>query len=649
MANLVKHISTNAMHSSQELKRSREIDHRAVDAVVHDWSRFEIMPASTFDRVTTDDALRDIFKWLHDHLTPVQVMWMHAESRTETLFTAYALANILHQRRDLAASFFVSQNPTTDCASIVPTIAYQLAQTIPHAKEFIARVAQDNIIFTSANLEQVSKLIVEPLLMAGGSPSGHKLILLHGLEDCEDQDFQTSLLDNLSRALASMETTSPPPRLLVIGRYTNRLQECFSNLVSSSTLSGKVVLRPIQLHNWLGKEHAISQLMKDVELRESNLSTMLEAVIAERAAAGQGFRMAKAQQEQLRQQREAFEQKKVEQLGEELKTRLGEVEQREWKVKIDEEKLAARERKIQEKEKELKAKEEQADAHILERRQVLKEKEEQLKARELEVKKREQELNLRMVRKQLEQETMANSKVVADPANLPRREGEVNEKEPERTLPVVQSQSIDMQARYLQMEIKALEEEMIKRRAFPLSNTGSPSSSQNSHPFSQHFSGPSPPYCISGQNPSNSPLLSQVWRSQSPMFEPPSMPYRAPSPDVALVASVSSYMPTQPPSPKLSFNHLVSPPPRATTPIEAFNNNISPYQAQKLQIHESPSLGAHMYDHAGTYRRSSPDPAVVQTSPQILRSSSPQPSPSMLRSPQLHLKGIRFFVFNHWI
>jgi len=629
MANLLKHISTDAMHSSQELKRSGEIDHGAVDAVVHDWSRFEIMPTSTFDRVTTDDALRDIFKWLHDHLTSVQVMWMHAESRTETLFTAYALANILHQRRDLAASFFVSQNPTTDCTSIVPTIAYQLAQTIPHAKEAIARVAQDNIIFTSANREQVSKLIVEPLLMAGGSPSGHKLILIHGLEDCEDEDFQTSLLDNLAHALASMETTSSPPRLLVIGRYTDRLQECFLKLVSSSILSRKIILRPIHLHNWLGKEHAIAQLMKEVELRESNLSTMLEDVIAERVAAGQGFRTAKKEQEQLRRQREEFEQMKVERLGEELAARVEEIEQREQKMKVVEEVLAARERKIQEKEEELKAMEEQVGANILEGRRVLKDKEEQLKAMELKLRERERELNLCMTRKQFKQENMANSKVVVDPANSQRQE--TNEKESERKLPAVQLQgpSFDIQA--WDVQIKALEED-IKRQVFSISNTGFPSSSsQNSHPFVQHSPDPSSPYSVSGHGPSNSPLLSQVWGSPSP----PLMPYRAPSP----VASVSSYMPSQPPSPKLSFNHLVSPPPQATTPIASFHN-ISPYQAQTLQIHESPSLGAHGYAH-GMYGRSSPGP-VVQISPQILRSSSPQPSPQILRSssPQPYAKGI---------
>jgi len=490
----------------------------------------------------------------------------------------------------------------------------------------------------------VSKLIVEPLLMAGGSPSGHKLILIHGLEDCEDEDFQTSLLDNLAHALASMETTSSPPRLLVIGRYTDRLQECFLKLVSSSILSRKVILRPIHLHNWLGKEHAIAQLMKEVELRESNLSTMLEDVIAERVAAGQGFRMAKAQQEQLRRKREEFEQKEVEQFGKELTTRLREIEQREQKVKTDEEVLAARERKIQEKEAELKAREEQVGANILEARRVLKEKEEQLKARELKLREREQELHLGMTRKQFKQENMANSKVVVDPANSQRQEVE---KEPERKLPAVQlqGQSIDIQAWNVQMEIKALEEE-IKRQAFPISNTGFPSSSsQNSHPFVQHSPGPSSPYSVSGHGPSNSPLLSQVWRSPSPMFEPPLMPYRAPSP----VASVSSYMPSQPPSPKLSFNHLVSPPPQATIPIASFHN-ISPYQAQTLQIHESPSLGAHMYDH-GMYGRSSPGPVVQmspqilrssspQPSPQILRSSSPQPSPSVLRSPQPYAKGI---------
>ncbi len=164
---------------------------------------------------------------------------------------------------------------------------------------------------------------------------------------------------------------------------------------------------------------------------------------------------------------------------------------------------------------------------------------------------------------------------------------------------------------------------------------GSPSSSSQISNFAQQPAGRSPPYTAPGYNPSNSPPFSQVWRPPSPMFEPPLISYQASSPDLALFASVCSYTPSQPPSPKLPFNHLVSPPPQISS-IETFNS-ISPYQAQKLRVHETPSL-AHMYDHA-TYRRSSPSP-VIQTPLQILRSNSPQPSPGMSRTSQPYVKGI---------
>src|SRR6266704_114974 len=76
---LYDHISPTALHNSRE--RAQEISEQALKSIVQEWSlRFrnlsttpgpiaESSPISPFDRLSTDDALYDIFKWLHDPLT----------------------------------------------------------------------------------------------------------------------------------------------------------------------------------------------------------------------------------------------------------------------------------------------------------------------------------------------------------------------------------------------------------------------------------------------------------------------------------------------------------------------------------------------------------------------------------------------------
>jgi len=60
------------------------------------------------------------------------------------------------------ASYFFSA--VTDSASIVPMIAYQLAQNITQATVPIARAVGQNLaVFTSRCYDQIEQLIVNPL------------------------------------------------------------------------------------------------------------------------------------------------------------------------------------------------------------------------------------------------------------------------------------------------------------------------------------------------------------------------------------------------------------------------------------------------------------------------------------------------------
>jgi len=159
---------------------------------------------------------------------------------------ADALTNILHQHSD----------------SVVPTIAYQLAQNISQAGDPIARaVGEDPTAFAPRCHDQVD--VVNPLRNASDSYKGYvegpKVIIIHGIEDHNSgDDFRTSFLDTFSHAIELLETTFFSHKLVVLGRYTNQLQECFS----TSLLPGK---RPIQLHNWLGREREICRKEKEID------------------------------------------------------------------------------------------------------------------------------------------------------------------------------------------------------------------------------------------------------------------------------------------------------------------------------------------------------------------------------------------------
>jgi len=289
---LYEHISTAALHNSRE--RAQEIPETELKNIVHEWSsRLRALPmtilnppesspllGSPFDRLSTDDALYDILKWLYDPFTPYSVVWMHGDTRAQALLLANALAHILHQHRLLSASYFFSA--ATDSASVVPTIAYQLARNITQAAVPIARAVSQNLaVFTSSCYDQVEQLIVNPLRHASDSLNefveAPKVIVIHGLEDYNSNDkFQTSFLDSLTRAVVSLEITPFPQKLLVLGQYTDQLQDCFSTLASQL----KMVHRPMQLHNLLGKEHDICRKEKEIEKRDKALTNKEKAINA---------------------------------------------------------------------------------------------------------------------------------------------------------------------------------------------------------------------------------------------------------------------------------------------------------------------------------------------------------------------------------
>ena len=321
MKQLCSHVSLDASHHSRE--RAREVDNQLVGELVRKWTP-NLQDSHFAESFAVEDVLRDIFTWQRDPpITRFPSMWVNGSKRHQTALIAQVVADILYQRGDLSASFFFSQ--ATAASSVMPSIAFQLTESIaPARSEILNAIINDPTIFNSALRvqTQMKKLIFDPLLKASEShPISHSnLILIHALEDCDDQDnFQESFLDAFSQGMEVLKDKLPL-KLLVLGRHTTHLDDCFAKLVGRSM----VLRRPIDSGHWLRVEEG--NFRKELRLRKWQERLEKEA---EHSGKFQTRDHKFAQKErQMEKEREALEQRKKQ-----VEKRERELDQREQQLK----------------------------------------------------------------------------------------------------------------------------------------------------------------------------------------------------------------------------------------------------------------------------------------------------------------------------
>ena len=293
-----------------------------------------------------------------------------------------------------------------DSASILPTIVYQLSQNIPLAKDHIAHaVATDPNIFTLTITQQVKKLVTEPLTKASETCTeptiASRLILIHGLEDCNcDVDFQESFLESFSHALVSIQDLAFSHKLLILGLYTDQLDECFSNVAYQPTPRQSSLLlqngfpnvpvsplvvqpplllqkgfshfpkrpvalrRPLLVHAWLGRGQDLCRRETEVEQKEEALKGIFTAFIKDRWP--QAYHRLGQMKQEVTQREEAMRllEREVElnamnldRERQEFDRKLKDLEEREQLIKATESRLQQDRKEIDEKEERIKQRE----------------------------------------------------------------------------------------------------------------------------------------------------------------------------------------------------------------------------------------------------------------------------------------------------
>lgn len=208
---------------------------RIASGAIHDSDeRFE--PPKCHPR-TCIAVKEEIMAWVNNTSSPTlsPIMWLYGPAGAGKSAIAQSIAERNEENDNLLATFFFSRtvfghNVVTH---LVPTIAYQIAQNVPETRSHIEEVIERNpAIFSKSLGKQLQELVIKPLLLACNSESGNrdtwpKLIIIDGLDECNDSKMQAMIVQIFSSAFAQYPHHL---RLLVSSRPELALRDAFTML-----------------------------------------------------------------------------------------------------------------------------------------------------------------------------------------------------------------------------------------------------------------------------------------------------------------------------------------------------------------------------------------------------------------------------------
>jgi len=147
------------------------------------------------------------------------IMWLYGAAGAGKSAIARTMAEKLHSRQRLLATFFFSRQDSSrnHINSVIATLAYKIALTVPEARSLIvSTIETDPLIFHSGFAHQIPHLIIEPLhQLTQQGVEYPTVIVIDGLDECIDHDERTILLHAISGAAAQDST---PLKFLITSR-----------------------------------------------------------------------------------------------------------------------------------------------------------------------------------------------------------------------------------------------------------------------------------------------------------------------------------------------------------------------------------------------------------------------------------------------
>jgi hypothetical protein len=174
--------------------------------------------------------------WIEDGQRTCFIKWLYGPAGSGKSAIAQTIAEICHELRRLAASFFWSRTAAGRNSEerLAATLAYQLGVFFPDMQDHTEQaVERDPSLFSRSLDAQMESLILEPLKKlfpdtGAGSPvytGPSNLIILDGLDECSTRDAQQRVL----KAVAQLVRKSPIPFIVLIAsRPEHAIRDSFN-------------------------------------------------------------------------------------------------------------------------------------------------------------------------------------------------------------------------------------------------------------------------------------------------------------------------------------------------------------------------------------------------------------------------------------
>lgn len=182
---------------------------------------------------------QDIMDWLDGDYDSDR-LWMHGAAGSGKSAVAQSIAETCAKKRSLAAAFFFNfrHTETDNHARFIPTIAYQLAQSIPSTRAFIGEVVSKDVLILKKGFKvQLEALLLKPLAQArelNPDEQWPHVIIIDGLDECKEKVEQAAILTALHE-----RTKSPtfPFRIIIVSRPEIQMRKYFSGIGNSRTFT----------------------------------------------------------------------------------------------------------------------------------------------------------------------------------------------------------------------------------------------------------------------------------------------------------------------------------------------------------------------------------------------------------------------------
>jgi hypothetical protein len=166
-----------------------------------------------FDAPTCHEETRiaiqeDILGWADELINDSNelVTWMYGPAGAGKSAIAQTIAQKLHDRGQLTASFFFSRasgkGGRGEETNLIATLAHQLSQSVPGVKPHISAAVRENpLVFNLGLQDQVEALIISPLVAVSSPSNGSerpRIIVVDGLDECrQERNAQKRVVDAL--------------------------------------------------------------------------------------------------------------------------------------------------------------------------------------------------------------------------------------------------------------------------------------------------------------------------------------------------------------------------------------------------------------------------------------------------------------------